>query len=111
MEEFFLRSYVNIEHSAAGLLHLLREDADRWLQDAAVGRLPGHRGILPLRAGRGALGGAATLGDTLIRSVVQASWRSKRNSVGGYFLASRSMNFVLVSDHPVPRGDHDTRRP
>jgi len=25
-----------------------------------------------------------------------ASWRSKRSSVGGYFLASRSMNFVLV---------------
>ena len=34
--------------------------------------------------------------------IVQASWRSKRNSVGGYFLASRSMNFVLVTDHPVP---------
>jgi len=25
-----------------------------------------------------------------------SSWRSKRNSVGGYFLASRSMNWVLV---------------
>ena len=48
------------------LLHLQREDADLGLQDAAVGRLPGHRGILPLRAGRGALGGAgALLGDSL----------------------------------------------
>ena len=47
------------------LRHLQREDADRGLQDAAVGRLPGHRGILPLRAGRGALGGAETLGDSL----------------------------------------------
>ena len=43
------------------LLHQQREDADLGLQDAAVGRLPGHRGILPLRAGRGTLGGAETL--------------------------------------------------
>ena len=27
----------------------------------------------------------------------KSSWRSKRDSVGGYFLASRSMNWVLVS--------------
>ena len=35
--------------------------------------------------------------DDQIRVLLcQASWRSKRSSVGGYFLASRSMNFVLV---------------
>ena len=27
---------------------------------------------------------------------LQASWRSKRDSVGGYFLASRSMHWILV---------------
>ena len=35
--------------------------------------------------------------DNEYRNFPQSSWKSKRDSVGGYFLAGRSMHFIPVS--------------